>query len=139
VKVGIAADTLIVRLEVGDDILASVAAVCREHHIDNAVVSGIGSVEAVTLAHYRRDTQKFTQRAFEGIYEIVSLLGNVALVGGQPALHCHVTIADAEMTPQAGHLAAGVCSATVELIIRRLDSHFAKQLNEDIGLPLWQL
>lgn len=137
-KLGPAGHDLIIRLDPGDDILASLAAACQEHDIANAEVTGLGSVEAVTLAHYRRDTQQFTERSLEGIYEIVSLLGNVALIDSQPVAHCHVTIADAAMTPLGGHLVRGVCSATVELVVRPLASHYSKHHDARVGLKLWQ-
>jgi uncharacterized protein len=138
-KAARAGQDVIVRLEPGDDILLSLAAICADYDIKNAEVSGIGSVDSPTLAHYRRDTKHFTERTFVGIYEIVSLLGNVALVEGRPVAHCHVTIADEAMTAMAGHLVRGACSATVELIIRPLDGAFTKTLDESIGLKLWQL
>lgn len=138
-KVAQAGRELIIRLEPGDDILAAVAAACRQHHITNAEITGLGSAEAVTLAHYRRDTKKFTHRTFAGIYEIASLVGNVALIDGQTAAHCHVVISGPDMAAHAGHLAAGVCSATVELVVRPLDGRYEKRHDEIIGLNLWQL
>jgi uncharacterized protein len=138
VKLGQAGRDLIIRLEPGEDILASVGAACRQHDIANAEVTGLGSAEQVTLAHYRRDTQEFTRRSFDGIYEIASLVGNVALIDGQPTLHCHVTIAGPDLAAHAGHLAAGVCSATVELVVRPLDSRYAKRHDDAIGLNLWR-
>jgi predicted DNA-binding protein with PD1-like motif len=134
-----AGDSYIIRLDPGDDILKSIGAACREHDIQNAEITGIGSVETPTLAHYRKDTQHFTEKTLEGIYEIISLLGNVGLVDGQPTAHCHVTISDAQMQPWAGHLKAGVCSATVELVVRQLDSAYSKAHDDAIGLKLWQL
>ncbi len=138
-KVGHAKSSVIVRLDPGDDILVSIETVCRDHGVMNAEITGLGSVESPTLAHYRRGTKKFTERAFEGVFEIASLVGNVAVNDGQPAAHCHVVISDAAMTPYAGHLVKGLCSATVELVIQPLESHYEKQLNGEIGLNLWQL
>ncbi len=138
-KIGIAGDNLIIRLDPGDDILASLEAACQEHRITNAEITGLGSAESPTLAHYRRDTKKFTERRFDGIFEIVSLVGNVALIDGQSKAHCHVTVADAQMTVYGGHLVKGVCSATVELIVRPLPSAYTKQLDEEVGLKVWQL
>jgi uncharacterized protein len=139
VKAACAGNDLIARLEPGDDVLGSLAALCAEYDIKNAEITGIGSIESPVLAHYRRDTKHFTERAFDGIYEIVSLLGNVALVEGRPVAHCHVTIADEDMVAWAGHLVRGTCSATLELIIRPLASAYSKSLDETVGLKVWQL
>ncbi len=130
---------LIVRLEIGDYILSSIETACSEHGIHNAEVTGLGSAEKLTLAHYRRDTKKFTERQLDGIYEVVSLIGNVSLVDGQPFAHCHIAVSDAAMTVFGGHLARGVCSATLELMIRPLPTAFTKAYDDDIGLKLWNL
>jgi predicted DNA-binding protein with PD1-like motif len=138
-RVGTTATGLVVRLDPGDDVVAQIQAAAAAHHIANAEVTGLGSVEAPTLAHYRRDTQKFTERAFAGIFEVVSLVGNISLVDDRPTLHCHVTISDADMTTHGGHLVHATCSATLELIIRRLDTSYAKRHDDTVGLNIWQL
>lgn len=129
--------THVLRLERGDDIHATIEAFCTERHIANAAVSGIGSVEDPKLAHYSIKTRQFTGRNFTGIFEIASLLGNVALIDNQPKAHLHVTVSDQQMRPHAGHLIQGVCSATLELIITAYPSHHHKRPDEAVGLTVW--
>jgi predicted DNA-binding protein with PD1-like motif len=126
------------RLERGDDIHATLRDFCTGHGIANAEVSGIGSVEDPKLAHYSIESRHFTEQQFTGIYEIVSLLGNIALVEGEPFAHLHTTISDTRMTAHGGHLAAGRCSATLELIITAYPSKYAKRREIPVGLNVWQ-
>jgi predicted DNA-binding protein with PD1-like motif len=85
------------------------------------------------------DTKKFTERKLTGIFEIVSLTGNVGLVDGRPFAHCHVAVSDADMAVHGGHLVKGRCSATVELVIRAVESKYHKKFDDEVGLKIWQL
>ncbi len=133
----IEADVYIIRLDPGDAIVELVEQFCRDHNIQNATVTGIGSVEGLVLAHYRIDRQKFSERSMDGIFEIASLQGNVSLFEGQPLAHFHVVVSDESMQAFAGHLVRGTCSATAELILQRLSSSFTKRSNPKIGLKIW--
>jgi predicted DNA-binding protein with PD1-like motif len=129
--------TYAMRLDPGEDIHAEIQQFCAEQHIDNASISGIGSVERLTLAHYSIQTKQFTDKALEGIFEVTSLVGNVALVDGSPFAHLHVTAAGPDMQSFGGHLVKGECSATLELVIAGYPSHHQKHENADVGLKVW--
>jgi uncharacterized protein len=131
--------TWAVRLDPGEDIHESVVKFCQEKDISSAEVRAIGSVDSPTLAHYRKDHKEFTEQAFNGIYEIVSMLGIVSLEDGKPAAHLHVTISDQGMNALGGHLVKGTCSATVEMIVRRYYAKLSKTFNDQVGLRLWDL
>lgn len=132
-------NTVIIRLEPGDEIIGAIETACAQENWENAVVHGIGSVENPLLAHYRLDHKKFTQKKLSGIYEITGLQGNIAPFKGKPLVHIHVSVSNAEMQAFGGHLVEGYCSATAELIIERLDSNFQKIDNPVIGLKTWEL
>lgn len=124
-------------LEPGDDIHGSIQSYCADYDFANAEISGIGSVDSPTLAHYSMKTKKFTDNEFDGIFEVSSLIGNVSLVDGRPFAHVHVTISDINMNAHAGHLVKGTCSATLELILRPFPSRHTKSDNDTVGLKTW--
>ncbi len=129
--------TYILHLELGEDIHNTIQQFCIAHHIANATIEGIGSVQNPTLAHYSIETKQFIDRDLPGIYEITSLLGNVALVDNQPFAHLHATVSDPKMNVLGGHLVRGECSATLELIIHTFPSRHAKTHDDTIGLKVW--
>jgi predicted DNA-binding protein with PD1-like motif len=124
-------------LEPGEDIHATLEQFCAVNNINNASIEGLGSVEAPTLAHYSIKTKQFTDKPLAGIYEVASLLGNVALVEGKPFAHLHTTLSDPDMNTKGGHLVKGTCSATLELIVTAYPSHHWKQDSTEIGLKIW--
>ena len=128
----------LIRLERNEEIYDTLQTFCKEHKIINASVTGIGSIENPTLAHYRLDTKKFSEKHFGGIYEVTSLLGTVALDDENPLIHLHITISDEEMHAFAGHLVKGKVSATLEVVLTVLPGKFKKKFNEEIGLKLYE-
>jgi predicted DNA-binding protein with PD1-like motif len=130
-------NTSALRLEPGDDIHAVLQAFCADQHIDNAQITGIGSVESPTLAHYSMHTKEFTDQTLPGVYEVASLTGNIALVDGQPFAHIHLTVSDEHLMTRAGHLVKGECSATLELFITSYPAHHTKSQDDHIGLKVW--
>lgn len=131
------ARTYALRFDPGDDILAELTGFCTRQTITNASIAGLGSIENPTLAHYSIHTKQFTTRELPGVFEITTLAGNVALVDGQPAVHVHVAIADDQMRGFGGHLMAGACSATLELILTAYPSRLSKSHSDAIGLNVW--
>lgn len=130
---------LMVRLELGESIIESLEQIATSHSITNAAISGIGSVENPTLAHYTVTDKKYLEKSLTGIYEIISLLGNMTFVDHKPLVHVHCTISDEQMQAYAGHLVKGTVSATLELILTLFPSSFGKKYNEEIGLTLLDL
>ena len=129
--------TYVLRLERSEQVHETIQAFCRDNDLSNASISGIGSVENPTLAHYTIQTKEFTERSFSGVFEITSLLGNVALLKNMPMTHLHVTIAGPKMEAFGGHLVSGACSATLELFLRKYDTRLTKSYDEGVGLNVW--
>ncbi len=137
-KVAKSGSVYIVRMDPDDDIIDKLQQWCRAQGIVNASITGIGSVKNPCLAHYRRDTKKFTEQKLTGIYELTALVGNIGLVdGSQPLVHVHATLSDETMQAFGGHLVKGICSATAEIILTPLPTRFRKDFNNDIGLKIW--
>jgi uncharacterized protein len=129
--------TYVLRLERNEPVHETLQSFCASNQIANASVTGIGSVENPRLAHYTIATKKFTERPFEGIFEITSLLGNVGLLEGLPMSHLHVTVSGPDMKVFGGHLVSGSCSATMEVFLCRYDTTMTKRFDEAVGLNVW--
>lgn len=131
-------DSYIVRLARGEKISESINRLCQYEDIQNAHLSGIGSIEKVVLAHYRVDTKKYSEKKLDGVFE-VSLMGNVGNYNGKPISHIHAVISDSQMQSFAGHFVESVVSATMEIVIVKLPSDYQKKDDREIGLKLWRL
>lgn len=129
----------LIRLLRGEEINERVKKFCQKIDIKNASVSGIGSIENPTLAHYRVDTKKYKEKTLNGIFELTSLIGTVGVFEDEPFVHVHVNLSDEEMRAFGGHLVNGMVSATVEIVLTVFSSEQTKSFDKEIGLKLWDL
>ena len=129
----------LIRLERGEKVNASIKRFCEAHRISNAYFMGIGSIEDPVLAHYRVDNRAYKEKPMKDIFEITSLIGTVGLFDGSPLVHSHINVSDDEMRAFGGHLVDTDVSATVELVLKDLESTKSKLHSDEIGLKLFEL
>ena len=82
------------RLDRGESLLASIAAVCEQEGVSAAGLSAIGAVNYAEIGLYKVAQQAFHANVLEGEYELVSLTGNVSRMEGRVYLHVHAAFAD---------------------------------------------
>jgi len=131
--------TYLIRLERGEEVVATLKSFCLKENIKNGEVRGIGSIETPTLAHYRVDNKKYSEKELPGTFEVTSLLGTVALANNEALLHLHITLGNEQMQSFGGHLVKGIVSATLEMTLTVYPSEFSKSHSEEIGLNLYDL
>jgi len=129
-------NTYIIRLDRGEKIIESVKDFCTKNNIKCGYFSGIGALDEVELAHYIVENKKYTSKVFKQALEITNLNGNIATMGNEVYLHCHITLSDEEMKVIAGHLKEGKIAATCEIIFVKLDAKINRKHDEFIGLNL---
>lgn len=133
-------DTIVMVLHVGDEIVSSIADVCRREKIRLGWVQGLGACDRAVLGLYDVPSRTFIKREFEGAYEIPSLHGNISEKDGEPYLHLHMTVADETLNCFGGHLVECRISATAEIFIRCIEGTAGRVLDEEVtGLNLLDL
>ena len=90
-------DTIVLRLDSGEEICAGLIEVAEKEDISLASVSGIGAVNKITVGAFDTVKKEFRPNQFEGCFEIVSLAGTLTKKDGAPYLHMHMSVGD----PQA--------------------------------------
>ena len=131
--------TYLIRMERGEDFMTSLKSFCHNHAIKNAFISGIGSLSNPTVAHYDINAKEYKEKKLEGVFELTSLIGNVAICEQDIVIHCHVTLADANMQSFGGHLINGTIGATAELTVTVYPKHYDKTVDEATGVKLFDL
>ena len=129
-------DTFIMRLNRGEEIIASIGALCEREGIKLGCVSAVGAVGEATLGYFDTNEKQYFTHQYAGIYEIANLSGNISTQDGKPYLHIHAVLAGEDGTAFGGHLSRAVVSATCEVLIRVLDGHVGRSFSEEIGLNL---
>ncbi len=109
---------ILVRADVGEEIVSVLKEVTTREKIEFARVSGIGLVSKVTLAFYHLENYEYRYNYFPGSYEITSLQGNIMnFKEGEVHVHTHATIADRGHRVYGGHLKSAYVIAAFEAVI----------------------
>ncbi len=105
------------RLDAGEEIVASLRDFASAHGIRAGLLTGIGAVGETELGFFVRATGEYVTRTFTGEHEIGSLTGNFSELDGEPFPHCHIVIAGEDFVAHTGHLFRGVVTVTCEIHI----------------------
>lgn len=127
-------DTIIARLDKGEEILEQLQAIALKEHILLAEVSALGATNDITVGVFRTAEKKYEANNFTGDMEIVSLTGTVSTMGGRYYAHLHMSAGDVNGHVFGGHLNRAVISATCEMVIRVVDGQVDRAFNEAVGL-----
>jgi len=130
---------VLVKLERGEEVLQALTELCVEHDIGCASLVGIGAVKEAELGYYDLDTMTYLTRAFPEIRELVSLVGNVALVDGKPFIHAHASLGDRDLSLVGGHLVRATVAVTVEAFVNPNSSPVERALDAEVKLKLLEL
>ena len=131
-------DTVVIRMDRGEEIVEQLSAVAAAEHIGLAEVSALGAVGDFTVGVFHTAEKQYHANSFQGDFEIVSLTGTVTEMDGKPYLHLHMSAGDGQGHVFGGHLNRAVISATCEMVVRILDGRVGRRRDEAVGLNLFQ-
>ncbi|HXG92163.1 MAG TPA: DUF296 domain-containing protein [Blastocatellia bacterium] len=127
-------DGFLIVLDVGDEIIASLKEMAATERIGMASFTAIGAVRDVVLGYLDLDVKDYLKREFgSDSMELVSLIGNLARLNGEPVVHCHAVVGDREMRVYGGHLFQAVASATAEIYLRVYEGEVARAFDPNFG------
>jgi predicted DNA-binding protein with PD1-like motif len=128
----------IVRLESGEELIASLSTLMREHDIGCGSVTGLGAVDYARLGCYRVAHRDYVEKVFDGDLEVVGLTGTMSWYDGDPFPHVHMMLTDDEFGATGGHCFEARVSATLELVVRAWSERVERRLDSTIGIHLME-
>ena len=131
-------DTLVVRMDPGEEILEQVKAVAQKERIALASIQALGAVKEFTAGVFDLEKKQFLPREYRGTYEIVSLTGTINTMGGEFYCHLHMSAAGEDGLVVGGHLNRAVISATGELVVTQIQGRVDRRRDPEVGLNLFQ-
>ena len=126
-------ETILLRLDPGDEICASIQALAAREGIALAQVSGIGATDDMDVGVFDIEAKDYRVYHFTGNHEITALVGNVTVKDGVPWPHLHISAAARGAGVVGGHLKRAVVNITAEIFVRVLDGSVGRQFNDAIG------
>ncbi len=109
-------DIHVVRLREGEEIISSLVQYAQERQVTGPFWA-IGALDEVEYAFFDREKGGYDPRRLKGFMEIVSLMGNITRLEGDPVVHCHIHAVSPSGERAAGHLLSARVSVTCEVFL----------------------
>ena len=129
-------DTYIVRIDKGEEILTQLKVFAEAEGVKLASITGLGAVKDFTVGVFDPNAKVYQSNRFQGVYEIVSLVGTINTMDDAFYCHVHMCAADQQGRAFGGHLNEAVISATCELPVTCLPGRTDRMFSDEVGLNL---
>lgn len=129
-------DTVIARIDQGEEILSQIEQIAQREQIKLASVSALGAINDFTVGVFNVEEKKYYANDFHGNYEIVSLTGTINTMDDMFYAHIHLSAGNDKGQVFGGHLNRAIVSATCEMVIRIIDGRVGRMFSDEVGLNL---
>lgn len=131
-------NTIIARIDKGEEIIEKVKEISLKEQITLASVQALGAVDEFTVGVFQTKEKEYLANHFQGSFEIVSLTGTINTLNNEFYCHLHMSAGNEKGEVFGGHLNKAVVSATCEMVITIIPGRVDRCFNEEIGLNLFQ-
>jgi predicted DNA-binding protein with PD1-like motif len=132
--------TFVLVFQTGDELANGLSKFADEQKLSAASFKAVGALSSVRLAWFSWESKKYEPSVtLDEQVELLSLVGDVALNEGKPAVHAHAVIGKKDGTAHGGHLVEGHIRPTCEVVLTESPAHLQKFVDPESGLALIRL
>ncbi|MFX1481405.1 MAG: PPC domain-containing DNA-binding protein, partial [Promethearchaeota archaeon] len=96
-----------------------------------------GALKKFTLGYFDFPSKEYLRKQFDMYVELVSCMGNISFIEGEPIVHLHATLGTKDYTLLGGHLfQPSIVSITGEVYIYEIDKKLSRAEDSRLGLTL---
>lgn len=123
----------------GDEVLSGLTEFAARADLISGCFTAIGALQSARFGWFDRARKAYRHIPIKEQVELVSLIGNVALVNGAPQIHAHGGVAFPNGEMRGGHLLEAVAWPTVELFFTTWPTPLIKEHDQETDLSLFNL
>jgi uncharacterized protein len=123
----------------GDEVLSGLTELAERENIHAAQISAIGAFQHAVFAWFDEDRKEFRNIPVNRQVEACSVLGNIGLVAGKPAVHLHGVVALPTGETRGGHMLEAYVWPTLELFLTAWPEPLVKVHDDETDLALFDL
>lgn len=131
-------NTIIARIDKGEEILEQLKVIAINENIKLASINALGAIDDFTVGVYKIDEKKYYSNSFKGYYEITSLTGTISTMDREYYAHLHMSAGNEKGEVFGGHLNRAVVSAVCEMVISVIDGKVDRIYDEGTGLNIFK-
>ena len=123
----------------GDEVTSSLSDFAYREQLRAARFTAIGAFREATLGYFDWASKQYEKIPVREQVEVLSLIGDVALEGGQPKIHAHVVLGKRDGSAHGGHLLEARVRPTLEVMLTESPSHLRRMFDPESGLALIEI
>jgi len=128
-------NNILLRLDIGEEIIESVLNVSKKEKITLATISGLGATNSAQVGIFNSENKKYDIHTFQGsTYEITSLIGSITTKDNEEYQHMHINLAGKDGMIVGGHLLSCKICLTAEIFINIIDGQVNREFKEELGI-----
>jgi uncharacterized protein len=120
----------------GDEPYAGLTQFAVEYKIQSAHFTAIGGFHDARLAWFDLDRKLFRVIPIDTQVEVVSLVGDIALLDGRPQVHMHCVVAGPDGTTHGGHILGAHVTPLLEVFVTADPTPLIKKKDPARGLSV---
>ncbi|MBI4134884.1 MAG: DNA-binding protein [Candidatus Sungbacteria bacterium] len=120
----------------GEEIVSSLRSFLKEKNIRAGCFTGLGAAESLEIAFYNLANREYERKTANYDVEILSLVGNTAMIDGEPIIHMHGVFGKRDFSAFGGHVFRIIVSGSCEVHLAALDGFMKREPDETTGLNL---
>ncbi|HEY2854943.1 MAG TPA: PPC domain-containing DNA-binding protein [Gemmatimonadaceae bacterium] len=125
--------------DTGDEPMGSLSLFAKRLGLAGSHFTGIGAFSRVVLGYFDWKRKQYERIPMEEQVEVLSLVGDISIADGEPAVHAHVVVGKADGTAHGGHLLEAHVRPTLEVVLVESPVHLRRAHDAASGLPLIDL
>jgi len=123
-------------LDCGDEAVAELERFAAAEGLGASRLTAIGAFERVTLGYFDWERKDYLRIPVDEQVEVLSLVGDIALLDGRPKLHAHVVLGLRDGSTRGGHLLSADVRPTLEVVLTDSPAHLRRVYDPASGLAL---
>jgi uncharacterized protein len=120
----------------GDETYSGLRAFAQKYNITSAHFTAIGAISGATLGWFDPSRKMYKLMPFSGQMEVASMVGDIGLYQGKPAIHTHAVLGLPDGTARAGHVVDMTVRPTLEVMVTVDPKTMQKQFDPETDLTL---
>ncbi len=116
--------------------MAGLTEFAQKNHLGASRITGIGGIDDATVGWFDRQRNMHVPIQIHQQSEVLSLLGDIALLHGKPVVHLHMVVGYPDGSTHGGHLLKARVWPTMEVIITDYPNTMHKKLDAETGAAL---
>jgi len=123
----------------GDEVMSGLTELAEHENIQAAQISAIGAFQHAVFAWFDDEKKAFRNIPINRQVEACSVLGDIGLVAGKPAVHIHSVVALPTGETRGGHMLEAYVWPTLELFLTAFPDPLVKVHDDETDLALFDL